>query len=145
MSASGPLPSTLLKPLVELASLYREYGSIPRVIAAVISLYIVNTILSIGGFAVSILVSAGNIVSGAFVIVRELLVGAFSVVGVNILGIYQWLIGVLAGVVASLGPFGPPLAIGVGAVLVYSAYRVTIVLLGELPLGSSIVDLLGLR
>jgi len=139
------LPDSLLDPLRELGALYKRYGSVPRAIFALISLYLVNGALSIGSFVVGSVLAVFDIAAGSIRSVQLFLINSFGSVGVNILGIYKSIQLQLASVIQGAGPLGPPLAVFVGGLLIYGLYRVTIVALGELPLGSSLVDLLRLR
>lgn len=139
------LPDSLLDPLRELGALYKRYGSVPRAIFALISLYIVNGALSIGSFVVGSVLAVFDFAAGSIRSVQLFLINSFGAVGVNILGIYQSVVNDVASVIQLAGPLGPPIAAIIGGVLIYGAYRLTVAALGELPLGSSLVDLLGVR
>lgn len=146
-SDSGPvlLPGEWLAPIKELVALYEKYGSVPRAIFGLISLYIADSVLSLGSFAVGVVLSVWDFVTRSIDSARLLLVGLFGGVGGTLLGVAELVVDEVAVAVASLGPFGPPLAVATGALTLYATYRLLIALLGELPGGSSVVDLLGVR
>lgn len=111
----------------------------------IINLYILGGIFAIFNTIAAGVLGAFDIIVGALVIVRELLVGAFGAVGVDIIG---GIVGFQQSLVESLSIFGPAAPIVLTAIAVavmFLIYRVGVALLGELPIGSSIVDLLGLR
>lgn len=135
-----------LAPLATVAGFLARFGRNPvGFIASVISLYIVNSVLNLGAFAINSVLGVFNAIVGAIRAAQALLTGAFAFVGVDILGIFTSLNAIVAELAASAGPFGPPLIAAFAAVSVYLTYRVAVALLGELPIGSSVVDLLGLR
>ncbi|GGN92267.1 hypothetical protein [Haloarcula pellucida] len=135
-----------LAPLASVARVLVRFGRNPvGFVTTIISLYIVDSVLNIGAFAVNSILSAFGIIVGFFDGIRVTLVTAFGSVGIDILGGYVAVQQSIANVVASAGAAAPFLAIGFASVAVYVGYRVGVALLGELPLGSSIVDLLGLR
>lgn len=135
-----------LAPLATVARVLVRFGRNPvRFVATIISLYIVNGFLNLGAFLVNSVLTAFGIVTGAFDFVRVLLVNAFGSLGINILAVYASGQQALADVIATAGPAAPFLATGFTAVVLYVGYRVGVALLGEVPIGSSIVDLLGLR
>jgi len=147
-SDSGSLvaiPKSLLQPLKQLAALADRYGSVPRAIVAIISLYIVNGVLSIGSYIVGSFVAFNDSVTASFRLAQNVLIGSFGSVGVDVLAVGRSIQLQIASVIQGAGPLGPPIAVGLGAIIVYAVYRIIIVALGELPLGSSLVDLLGLR
>jgi len=139
------LPKGWLETLAELAAIREEYGSIPAAIFALISLYILNGIFSIFSAIVGAVLTVFDVLTGALATAQMLLVGAFQRAGIDILGLLLDLERQIADVVASAGPLGPPLAVGATAVFLYVLYRLSVALLGELPGGSTLVDLLGLR
>lgn len=143
------VPKSWVQPIQEVVALYNEYGSVPRAIAAIISLYIVNAFLNLAGYLVGSIVMVGDIAAGSLDAVRGILGGIGQVIGFNFLTVASEIQLAIADVVTQLGPLGPPVAIGTGAILLYLAYllivRIGIAVVGELPVGSSIVDILGLR
>lgn len=143
---TGPELLQALAPLANVAGFLARFGRNPvGFIVSVISLYIVNAVLNLGAFAVNSVLGVFNAVVGAIRAAQALLTGAFAFVGVDILGIFASLNEIVATIAASAGPFGPPLIAAFAAVSIYGTYRVGVALLGEIPIGSSIVDLLGLR
>ncbi|WP_254271096.1 hypothetical protein [Haloarcula marina] len=114
-------------------------------VGAIISGYIVRSVLNLGAFGVNSVLSAFGIVAGFFDGIRVTLVRAFGSIGIDLLAAYLSVQQVIGSAVRVAGPGGPFLAIGFTAVTLYLGYRVAVALLGEIPVGSSIVDLLGLR
>jgi uncharacterized membrane protein len=139
------IPTDLLEPVGQLAALTKEYGSVPRAIFALISIYILNGIFSIFSVIVGAVLFVFDVFVGALDTARVLLVGGFAAVGVDLLGVLVSIQEQISAVVASAGPAGPPLAVGAASIMIYVGYRLGVALLGELPVGSTIVDLLGLR
>lgn len=129
----------------QLVALIREYGSLPRAIFGLISLYLLNGILDVVGIVVGSILFAFDLVVASLATAQGLLIRAFGAVGIDVLGALVGLQRAIGGVVEAAGPAGPPLAVAFGAVSLYVLWRIGIALLGELPGGSSIVDLLGLR
>jgi hypothetical protein len=129
----------------QLVGLVRSYGSLPRAIFALISLYLLNGIFSIFGVVAGSVLYVFDLIVGSLQVAQSLLIGAFGAVGVDLLGVFVALEGEIAGVVASAGPAGPVIAVGSTAVILFVGYRLAVSVLGELPVGSTIVDLLGLR
>lgn len=137
--------SSLRRPLEQLRALYERFGSLPGAIFGLISLYLLNGILDVIGVITGSVLFAFDLVVGAFRWVQRALVGAFGAVGIDVLGALTDLQVALAGIVAGAGPAGPFIAVAAVSVSLYLMYRVGVALLGELPVGSSIVDILGLR
>jgi len=139
------IPKALLEPLKQLAALADRYGSVPRAIVGLISLYIVNGVLSIGSYIIGSFVALNDSVTASIRLAQNLLIGSLGAVGVDILYVGRSIQLQIATAIQGAGPLGPPIAVGIGALILYAMYRVVILALGELPLGSSLVDLLGLR
>lgn len=129
----------------QLVSLVTEYGSLPRAVFALITLYILNGIFSVIDVLAGSVLFVFDVVVGSLQTAQALLVGAFGAVGVDILGALFGVQQALSGVVAGAGPLGPPLAVAAASLMLYGLYRLTVALLGELPGGSTLVDLLGVR
>jgi len=144
MPEGGDAPSTT-EAIGQLVALVREYGSLPRAIFGLISLYILGGILTGVRIVTGSILYVFDLVVGALQVAQSLLIGAFAAVGLDVLGLLGDLGGELGRVVAEAGPLGPPIAVGAAAVGLFAMYRVGVALVGELPLGSSIVDILRLR
>lgn len=129
----------------QLVALVTEYGSLPRAVFALITLYILNGIFSVIDVVAGSVLFVFDLVVGSVQTAQALLVGAFGAVGVDILGALVGVQQAVSGVVAVAGPLGPPLAVASASLMLYVLYRLTVALLGELPGGSTIVDLLGVR
>ena len=131
----------------ELVALVRSYGSLPRAIFALISLYLLNGIFEIFGVFVGAVLFVFDVIVGALSTVLSLLLGAFSAVGIDLLGVLLELEATLAGVVASAGPLGPVIAVGGTALILYVTLefgsRLVVGLIGELPGGSTLLELFG--
>lgn len=132
-------------PLQQLGALYNQYGSVPAAIFGLISLYILNGIIDVVGFVAGAFLAAFDILVGLTVAARRALVGVFGPIGVDLLGVGSELQRVLLDVVARSGPFAPIVAGIVAVVILYGLYRLGVALLGEVPGGSTLVDLLRLR
>ena len=133
--------------IAELVSLVRSYGSVPRAIFALISLYILEGIFSIFGVIAGSVLFVFDVIVGSFETVLSLLLGAYSAVGSDILGVFLALERNVAGVVASAGPLGPVVAVGGTALILWIVWefgsRLAIGVLGELPGGSTLLSLVG--
>jgi hypothetical protein len=129
----------------EVASLIARYGSLPRAIFAIISLYILNGLFSIINVVAGSVLYVFDLIVGSLQTAQALLVGAFGAVGIDILGALVGVQQAVSVVVASAGPLGPPLAVAAASLSLYVLYRLGIAALGELPVGSTVVDLLRLR
>lgn len=114
-------------------------------VASIITLYILNGLFSIIDVVAGSILFVFDVVVGSLRTAQALLVGAFGAVGVDIFGALVGVQQALSGVVAAAGPLGPPLAVAAASLMLYGLYRLTVALLGELPGGSTIVDLLGVR
>lgn len=135
-----------LRPLANVVGALVEFGRNPvGFVMSIISLYVVNAIFGLFGIIVGSVQAAFDVFVFAFDGARVMLIGAASSVGLDIQSAIAGLMMQVADAVEMLGPAAPIVAVGMGSVLVYATYRLTVVLAGELPLGSSIVDLLGLR
>ena len=135
-----------LAPLASVAKVLARFGRDPfGFVATIISLYIVDSILNLGAFAVNSVLAAFGFVVGFFDSIRVTLVTTFGRVGIDLLEVYVAGQQTVADIVSRAGAAAPFLAVGFAAVALYVGYRVAVALLGELPVGSSIVDLLGLR
>lgn len=133
--------------IAELVSLVRSYGSLPRAIFALISLYLLDGIFSIFGVIVGSILFVFDTLVGSLETALSLLLGAFSAVGVDILGVFLALERTVAGVVASAGPLAPVIAVGGTALILWIVWefgsRLAIGILGELPGGSTLLSLVG--
>lgn len=135
-----------LAPLAKVAGVLVRFGTNPvGFVASIISIYVVNTVLNLGAFGVNVVLAGGDILVGIFDFARVVLIWAFGGVGRDILAGVLIVREAVADVVGSAGPAGPIIAAVVVSVGLYGLYRLAVAGLGELPLGSSIVDLLGLR
>lgn len=135
-----------LAPLASVANVLVRFGTNPvGFVASIISLYIVNTVVNIGAYAVNVILAAFDIVTGALNVVRGGLSWALGGVGDQIIGAILSGRAQVVDVVGGAGPAGPIIAAVVAAVGLYVLYRLGVALLGEIPIGSTIVDLLGLR
>jgi len=142
---SGGFQISEIEAAQRLAALISRYGSIPRAIFALISLYLLNGVFSIVNVVAGSVLYVFDLFVGSLGVAQDLLVSAFGAVGVDILGALLGVQQAVSGVVASAGPLGPPLAILAASALLYGLYRLAVALLGEFPGGSTIVDLLRLR
>jgi hypothetical protein len=131
----------------QLVGLVTEYGSLPRAVFALITLYILNGLFAIVDVIAGSVLFGFDLVVGSLQAAQALLVGAFGAVGIDILGALVGVQQAIAGVVASAGPFAPVLAVGSASLLIYGLYvfgrRLAVGLLGELPGGSTLLELFG--
>lgn len=110
-----------------------------------INYYVVGGALAVGRFAVGVVLAPFDLLGGALDYLQRALVNAFAVVGIDILGVLVGIQQSIAGVVASAGPAGPLVAVGLAAVSIYLLYRLAIAALEIVPGGSSILTLGGFR
>lgn len=135
-----------LRPAIEqLGALYDRYGSVPAAVFGLIALYIASAVLSIGQFAVNVVLAVFDPIVQALGITELLIDLGVQTVTTDLVGALVGFRSGIADVAAAAGPLAPVIVVGVAAASLYVVYRVSIALLGELPLGSSLVDLLGLR
>lgn len=140
-----PIPESWLQPIQQLVALYEEYGSLPRAIFGLISLYIVNGVLNIGEYIVSSILLLFDYVTGSLGLVQRQLGVSFATVSAGVLTAIWNVQMSIATIVTPYGPLTPVVMIGLTAIEALIIWRILVALLGELPLGSSITDLLGLR
>jgi hypothetical protein len=124
-----------------LSFLSNPYGFV----ASLISVYIVGVVFDVASILIGSVLYAFDIIAGSFGYAQRTLVVGFSTVGIDILGALVGVQQAVSGVVASAGPLGPPLAVAAASLSLYVLYRLGIAALGELPVGSTVVDLLRLR
>jgi len=135
-----------LAPLVSVAETLREFGRDPvGFVASIISLYIVDSFLNLGGYVVGSFLLVFDYITTPLQSAENLLVAALSLGGQPTLLALQSLTETVSGVVQQAGPAGPILAAVIAGVFIYVSVRVGVALLGEIPGGSTIVDLLRLR
>ena len=132
-----------------LVGFIRRYGSIEGGIFALIGFYLLNGILDIVGIVVGSILFAFDLVVESLATAQRLLIGAFGAAGIDILSALVGLQRAIAGVVEGAGPAAPIVAVGFGAIALYLTWllvtRLAVGLIGELPGGSTLVDLLNLR
>lgn len=141
VGALGPVADELRA----FGALAKEKGGVGPAIFFLITSYILAGIFDVINVIAGSILFAFDMVVGALRVARQLLIGAFGGVGRDILGVYTLVQQAFADVLAGAGPFAPIIAVAVAAGALYLIIRVGVALLGELPIGSSIVDLLGLR
>ncbi|MFC6757887.1 MULTISPECIES: hypothetical protein [Haloarcula] len=135
-----------LAPLVRFVDTLTEFARNPRrFIFGFISTYLVATALGFGEYLVSSILLVFDTVAGYFRGSAILLVTSLQTVTTPILGAGRVFTNAVATTVMAAGPLGPPIGAALTALLLYATYRLLIAVIGELPLGSSLVDLLGLR
>ena len=128
------------------ANTLTNFASNPqRFIFRFISEYIVGTAIGLGQYLIGSILLVFNTIASYLQTAAFILVGSFQVVTTPILVAGQRLIAAIATAVVAAGPAGPVIAAALTATLLYSTYRLLIAVAGEIPVGSSIVDLLGLR
>jgi len=139
------IPQSWLSPIAQLAALYNEYGSLPRAFTAIISSYIVSSVFGLGSYVVDSVLSVFDVITFSLGYVQRQIGRQAGFLGINVLGILRGVQRQIGAVIESLGPAGPPVAITVFALILFAVYRIGVALLGELPVGSSLIDTLGLR
>lgn len=132
-------------PIRQLIDLYNEYGSIPRAVFGLITTYIVSSVFGFGQFIVGSVLSVFDYVTLSLAWVQAQLGASFGLVGFDILAAFRWVQIQIGSAAAAAGPAAPIIAIVFGAATVTVLYRAGVAILGELPVGSSLVDFLGLR
>ncbi|MBO4248376.1 hypothetical protein IL252_11180 [Halomicrobium sp. IBSBa] len=162
MSANGGRDGVTLRTIVEtlgplvqflrsngiqstLGTLFRFLRNPVRFVFSIISFYVLNGILNIVSTVTSAVLGAFDYLVASLTFAQRALGQAFGVAGLNVLSARAALNQIVVTLAASAGPAAPILVIGAGAVTLFLIYRVGIALLGELPVGSSVIDLLGLR
>ncbi len=132
-----------LKPVV---GVLVRFGKNPvGFVFSIISLYLSSLFLDLFGLVSGTVLGIFDSFAYVFDLARVFLTGTFGVVGIEILGIVTGIGAALNRALYALGPAAPFVVAIVGSLVIYAAYRGTIALLGEIPGGSSIVDILRLR
>lgn len=126
-------------------ALARQKGGVAPAIFFLITSYILAGIFNVINVIAGSVLFAFDFLVGALTVAQIMLVGAFGGVGRDILSTAVSVQQAFADVLVGAGPLAPIIAVAVAAGALYLVSRVGVVLLGELPIGSSIVDLLGLR
>lgn len=135
-----------LAPLVRFVDILERFARDPRgFIFGFISTYLVATALGFGSYIVGSILTVFDTLAGFFGGTATLLVSSLQTVTTPVLLAGQRLTLIIASVVQSAGPLGPPIAAAVTAALLILAYRLIIAVAGEFPVASTIVDFLGLR
>ena len=140
-----PIPRSWVEPIQQLVALVKEYGSLPRAIGAIISLYIVNSVLNFGTYVVESILLLFSYVTGSLAYVQSTLGVNFAAAGTALLAALWSFQIQIATFVSPYGPATPIVMVGLTAIEALVLWRFIVALAGELPLGSSIVDFLGLR
>lgn len=139
------LPQSWLGPVAELVRLYNRYGSLPRAITAIISSYIISSVFGFGSFIIGSVFAVFDALTLSLRWVQQRVGVQFGMAGYTVLDGVRTVQQTIGGAVESLGPAGPIVAIAFAAIVLALVYRVGVALIGELPVGSSVVDILGLR
>jgi hypothetical protein len=113
----------LRTPLQQLGALYERFGSVPGAIFGLISLYLLNGVISILDVVAGSVLFAFDLIVAALQFVQNFLVSGFGAVGIDILGVLIDLQVQVAGVVDGAGPAGPIVAVGIAAAGTYVSYR----------------------
>jgi len=142
---SGSEEESTVKAIAQLAALVEEYGSVPRAIFTLISIYLLSGIFDIIGVVTGSVLYVFDLGIGSLRVAQGLLIRAFGAVGVDVIETLITLQQEIGRVVESAGPLGPPIAVVSASVMLYVGYRVAVALLGEIPGGSTLVDILRLR
>lgn len=111
----------------------------------IISTYIVGTILGLGRYLIRSVLTAFGFVTAPLQAFGALLVSSLYTVLAPVTALVQQLTAIIATTVMAAGPLGPPIAAMFAAALAYGLYRIIIAVAGEVPVGSTVVDLLRLR
>lgn len=111
----------------------------------IINLFILNGLFAIFNTISGAVLAAFDSLVGALEFAQRALIRGFAAAGIDIIAALASIQRQFAAVFEGAGPLAPVLAaaLAVGALVVLS--RLAVALLGEVPVGSTIVDLLGLR
>lgn len=151
MPTDGPrvikvvLPNWLqaLKPV---ARVLIQFGRNPvAFVFSLISLYIANAVLGLFQVATGAVLWIYEGLASIFDMARVFLISGFGSVGIDLLNVVASLGAALNRALFALGPAAPFVVAFVGAAALYGLYRLGIGLLGEVPIGSTVVDVLRLR
>lgn len=111
----------------------------------IISLYISSLFLDLFGIATGVVLGIFDTFGYVFDLARRFLIGSFGQLGVGLLNVVLNFGRTIARGLDFLGPAAPIVVGLIAGVVMYGLYRLVIGLLGELPVGSTLVDLLRLR
>lgn len=139
LAALAALPAAAIATLVAFAT--DPVGFIVEVVAA----FVVATLLELGAIVVGVVDTFATTLAAIPRVARLALSGAFGAAGDVFIGTVASAYASLLGVVSVAGPAAPLVVVGLLAGTVALTYRVGVALVGELPGGSSLVDILGLR
>jgi hypothetical protein len=135
-----------LAPLAGVASVLVAFGEDPvGFIVEVVAAFLVATLLELGGIAVGAVDTIASTVAAVPRFVRLLVSGAFSQAGALVIGGIADLFRGVATTAQAAGPAGPVLVTVTLALTLVALYRVSVALIGEVPGGSSLVDIFNLR
>jgi len=138
-------PESVREGLGQLAAAIKRYGSLRSAIIGVVVSWTVAQILGFGAYIVNSILLVFDYVTGALVTVQRALNVNFAALGTAILTAIWNVQMQIVNTVNPYGPLAPVVLIGVTAIEALLAWRFIVALAGELPLGSGIVDFLGLR
>ncbi|WP_424001192.1 hypothetical protein ACOZ4I_15705 [Haloarcula salina] len=115
---------TLRAPRSVAQTLFRFATNPVAFVGSIISAYIINAVLNVGGYAVSSILAAFDLVAGVFDYIRVVLTNAFGLLGINLLSAIAALQQEIAAVYASAGAAAPFFAVATAALLVYLGWEV---------------------
>ena len=114
-------------------------------IITAVATWLVAGALSVGSVLVAGADYAGTLLAAAPQSVQAFLASAFAPVAQTLVGLAGQATASIGAVLATAGPAAPVLVAVFAAVVAVVLYRVGVALLGELPGGSSLVDILDFR
>jgi hypothetical protein len=139
----------ILKPvattLARLAQRIREAGSFQQAVLTIVATWVASSVLGFGEYLIGFVFRLFTPVLRAIGLTERGVVAAFAPAGAAILETFAGLTAAVRDVTGVAGPVAPIIATLLVLGLGYVTYSVAVAALGELPLGSSLVDLLGLR
>jgi len=149
VSDDGPSPKQVAEALANLGDSFWaliRFAQTPfKFVFSIISAYIVATVIGFGQYIVGSVLLVFDTVAGYFRSAAILLVASLQIATDPVLVAGRLITIQIARVVVAAGPLGPPIAAALTALLLYGTYRLLIAVAGEFPVGSTLVDFLGLR
>lgn len=140
-----PLLRPVIWPLVALGQAIKEAGSWQKAILAFLTTYIVTGALNIGQTIIGFVFQLFNPILMTIGLTQRSVTSAFRPVGDAILGFTMTINDAVREVAGVTGPAAPIVTTLLVVAIAYVTFRVLVALAGEVPGGSTVVDLLRLR
>lgn len=146
-----PLPNWLkgLQPYIgtlkSAARTIQRAGSLQNLVKIVIAGWVVSGILTAGEFVASQIMLVFHPLLNALGLTEAAIIEPLRTVGTIILDFMRTITDAVVSVTGVAGPAAPVITLGFATITLYLLYRLTVSILGEVPVLSTVVDFLGVR